>query len=84
MPKHIKKLVESYIEKPNNLIVVVVSASEDVALSLGIREARKFDKEGMENELKIIEKYNCCVLLLAVKAGLIFFRESIIRSFIKN
>jgi hypothetical protein len=38
--------VESYIEKPNNLIVVVVSASEDVALSLGIREARKVDKDG--------------------------------------
>lgn len=45
LPKHIKKLVESYIEKPNNLIVVVVSASEDVALSLGIREARKVDKD---------------------------------------
>jgi len=44
LPKHIKKLCSSYVENSNNLIVCVVSASEDVAMSVGIKEARKHDR----------------------------------------
>nr|WGU15254.1 dynamin superfamily protein [Variosea sp.] len=43
LPKKIQKLCKNYIDKKDNLILVIVSAAEDTAMSVGLKEVYKLE-----------------------------------------
>lgn len=54
LPDKIKQINEPYISDPNNLKVIVFSATEDVALSLGLKEVKRLGQ--LHNALGIFTK----------------------------